>query len=212
LNYVDRQLKPETESRLSQQTFVGLLRDMRAPDANVDQVMQKAWDARIADPGKPGSMTEHDFNQFRQEVVARKTPEGAALERDHGLFFKQYTGAIAGQSYNPQLGDPKLYNAEQDSRRMETMLRQKGLDPHLAYDPSSEYFLGRPERIAKWQGNLTLDLHDRAQAGIPAKVEGRPEVPFKLRGIADLAYSKSRNAWRDNVSGKVYDASGEELK
>lgn len=163
LNYVDRTLKPETDSRLSQQTFVGLLRDLRAPNADPDAVMQKAWDARLMDPGKPGSMTEQDFNQFRQEVVARKTPEGAALERDRSLFFKQYAGAIAGTGYDPAMGSPKLYNAEADARRMESMLRSKGLDPHLAYDPSSEYFLGKPERMAKWQQSMQMDLRSYAE-------------------------------------------------
>ena len=213
LNYVDRQLKPETESRLSQQTFVGLLRDLRVPDANLDQVMQKAWDARLMDPGKAGSMSEHDFNQFRAEVVARKTPEGAAIERDRTQFFKQYAGTIAGPQYTPQLGDPKLYNAEADARRMENMLRSKGLDPHLAYDPASEYFLGRNERLAKWQQSMQVDLQTRAEGSTQAPGQpAKPEVPFQLRGVADLSYSKTRNMWRDNVSGKLYDATGKEAK
>jgi hypothetical protein len=215
LNYVDRTMKPETDSRLSQQTFVGLLRDMRDPNADADKIMQKAWDARLMDPGKPGSMTEHDFNQFRQEVVARKTPEGAALERDRGAFFKNYGSSIAGPSYTPAIGDPKVYNAEMDARRMEGMLRQKGLDPHLAYDPASEYFLGKPERLQKWQQSMQVDLQTRAQApagqGNPAAAPGRPEVPYDLRGIAALQYSKSRNMWRDDTSGKLYDASGKEV-
>lgn len=211
LNYVDRQLKPETDSRLSQQTFVGLLREMRAPNADPDAVMQKAWEARLTDPGKPGSMSEHDFNQFRQEVVARKTPEGAALERDRGLFFKQYAGAIAGPSYDPVVGSPKLYNAEMDARRTEAMLRQKGLDPHLAYDPASEYFLGRPERLTKYQGSMQTDLHDQAAAPAAAK-PSRPETPPALRGIASLSYSKSRNLFRDDTSGKVYRPDGTEVK
>lgn len=228
LNYIDRQLKPETQSQLSQQTFVGLLRDLRAPDADPDSVMQKAWDARLMDPGKPGSMTEHDFNQIRQEIVARKTPEGAALERDRAQFFKQYTGMILGAdaaTYNPQVGSPKLYQAEVDARRMEATLRQKGLDPHLAYDPASEYFVGRNERLAKYQGSMQTDLQTRAEspgfmerwfggssAAAPAaqKSEGPPPVPFELRGVAALQYSKSRNMWRDQTSGKLYDASGKE--
>jgi len=211
LNYVDRTLKPETDSRLSQQTFVGLLRDLRAPDADPDKVMQKAWDARLMDPGKAGSLTEHDFEQFRQEVVARKTPEGAALERDRNLFFKQYAGAIAGASYNPSIGDPKLYNAEADARRMEGFLKAKGLDPHLAYDPASEYFLGRTERLSKWQQSMQVDLQTRAE-GTAAATATRPEVPFELRGIADLSYSASRKMWRDNVSGKLYDTAGKEAR
>ncbi|WP_407194396.1 hypothetical protein [Bradyrhizobium sp. STM 3566] len=210
LNYVDRTLKPETDTRISQQTFVGLLRDLRAPDADPDKVMQKAWDARLMDPGKAGSLTEHDFNQFRQEVVARKTPEGAALECDRALFFKQYAGTIAGPQYSAAVGDPKLYNAEADARRMESMLRSKGLDPHLAYDPSSEYFLGRPQRLQKWQQSMQMDLQLRAE-GPAAATPTRPEVPFELRGIAALSYSKSRNMWRDDTSGKLYDASGKEV-
>lgn len=210
LNYVDRTLKPETNSRLSQQTFVGLLRDLRAPDADPDTVMQKAWDARLKDPGQAGSMTEQDFNQFRQEVVARKTPEGAALERDRSLFFKQYAGTIAGTGYDPAMGSPKLYNAEADARRMESMLRSKGLDPHLAYDPSSEYFLGRPQRLQKWQQSMQMDLSLRAE-GTQAATATRPEVPFELRGIADVSYNRSKNLWRDNVTGKIYDASGKEV-
>lgn len=210
LNLIDRQLKPETDSRLSQQTFVGLLRDLRAPNADTDAVMQKAWDARLMDPGKPGSMTEHDFNQFRQEVVARKTPEGAALERDRNLFFKQYAGAIAGPQYSPAVGDPKLYNAEADARRMEGMLKSKGLDPHLAYDPSSEYFLGRPERLGKWQQSMQADLTLRAE-GPNAATPSRPEVPFKLRGVADLSYNRSKSLWRDNMTGEVFDAGGEKV-
>ena len=210
LNYIDRQNKPETDARLSQQTFVGLLRDLRAPNADADTVMQKAWDARLMDPGKPGSMTEHDFQQFRQEVVARKTPEGAALERDRSLFFKQYAGTIAGTGYDPAMGSPKLYNAEADARRMEAMLRQKGLDPHLAYDPSSEYFMGRPQRLQKWQQSMQMDLNLRSE-GPQAVTPARPEVPFELRGVAALSYSKSRNMWRDDASGKLYDASGKEV-
>lgn len=217
LNYVDRQMKPETDARLSQQTFVNLLRDMRDPNADSDKIMQQAWDARLKDPGAPGSMTEKDFNSFRQEVVARKTPEGAAIERDRAGFFKNYASAIVGNTYNPSIGDPKLYNAEQDARRMEGMLRSKGLDPHLAYDPASEYFLGRTERLSKWQSSMQVDLTTRATAssgdtGAAAAKPSKPEVPFELRGVADLSYSKARNMWRDNVSGKLYDAGGKEAK
>lgn len=162
LNLIDRQLKPETDARQSSQSFVGLLRELRAPDADPDKVMQKAWDARLADPGKPGSLSEKDFNQFRAEVVARKTPEGAALEHDRGQFFKNYGTAIAGPTYTPAIGDPKIYNAEMDARRVESDLKRKGLDPHLAYDPASEYFLGKPQRLQKWQSSMQQDLSTMA--------------------------------------------------
>lgn len=215
LNYVDRQVKPETDSRISQQTFVGLLREMRDPNADPDKVMQKAWDARLTDPGKPGSMTEHDFNQFRQEVVARKTPEGAAIERDRSAFFKNYGTAIAGATYNPSIGDPKLYFAEQDARRMEQMLRTQGKDPHLAYDPASEYFLGKPERLQKWQQSMQLDLQTRAGGGqpaAPATAEPRPSVPPTLRGIAALSMNKAKTMFRNDATGDIYNLQGDLVK
>lgn len=175
LNYIDRQLKPETDSRLSSGKFVSLLRDLREPNADPDTVMQRAWDARLKNPGEPGSLSEKDFNQFRQEVIARKTPEGAALETDRGQFFKNYGAAIANNgTYTPQLGDPKVYNAEMDARRVEADLKRKGLDPHLAYDPSSQYFLGKPERIAKWSSNMQQDL--ATQAAKPRE-DAMPVVP-----------------------------------
>lgn len=208
ISLVNRETKPETNSRISQQTFVGLLREMRDPNADPDAVMEKAWDARLKDPGEAGSMTERDFNQFRQEIVGRKTPEGSALERDRASFFKQYAGAIAGLQYSPQIGDPKIYNAEQDARRMENYLRTKGLDPHLAYDPSSEYFLGKPDRIKKWAGSMQIDLGDMAQQPKP----GERVTPPSLRGIADLDYSPSRKQYRDRTTGKIYDATGAEVK
>lgn len=211
LNYVDRTLKPETNNRISQQTFVGLLRDMRDPDADPDKMMQKAWDARLMDPGKPGSMTEHDFNQFRAEVVARKTPEGAALERDRNLFFKQYAGTIAGKTYDPVTGSPKLYAAEADARRTEADLRKKGLDPHLAYDPQSEYFLGNPKRLAKYQGTMQTDLETKATAPAAVEKEAAGLPPPQLRGIAALSFSKSRNLYRDDTTGKVYRPDGSEV-
>jgi hypothetical protein len=199
LNLVDRQLKPETDARLSQQTFVGLLREMRAPDADPEKVMQKAWDARLLDPGKPGSMSEKDFNQFRAEVVARKTPDGAALEHDRGQFFKNYGTAIAGPSYTPAIGDPKVYNAEMDARRVEADLKKKGLDPHLAYDPASPYFLGDPKRIAKWSSSMQQDLQERATAPKSVNLTGDGS---QITGIETKEVPISRDAPR--TAGSTY--------
>jgi hypothetical protein len=202
LNLIDRQLKPETEARLSQQSFVGLLRDLRAPDADPDKVMQKAWDARLMDPGKPGSMSEKDFNQFRAEVVARKTPDGAALEHDRGQFFKNYADAITGGrgQYNPALGDPKVYAAEMDARRVEADLRKKGLDPHLAYDPASPYFLGDPKRLQKWSSSMQQDLSTMATT--PKSVNLTADGS-EITGIQRIELPPAEPAQR--TAGNLYD-------
>src|SRR5216684_2185480 len=195
LNLIDRQLKPETESRLSQQSFVSLLRDLRAPDADPDKVMQKAWDARLMDPGKPGSLSEKDFNQFRIEVVDRKTPDGAALQSDRAAFFKNYGTAIAGASYTPQLGDPKVYNAEMDARRVENDLRKKGLDPHLAYDPASPYFLGDPKRISKWSSSMQQDLSTMAAPkSVNLTADGSQITGIKTEELPPISRDAPRTA------------------
>lgn len=183
IGIVERQTKAETPARVSSTTFVGLLREMRAEGADMEAVMTKAWDARMKDPGTEGSLSEKDFNQLRAEVVARKTPEGAALEKDRAQFFKQYAGAISGKGgYDPQQGNPKLYRAEMDARRIEADLRRKGLDPHLAYDPSSEYFIGKPANIMKWAGSMQQDVQEKVEAAAagpkPAKREDvMPAIP-----------------------------------
>lgn len=210
LNYVDRQLKPETNSRLSQATFVGLLRDLRAPDADPDKIMQKAWDARLMDPGKPGSMTESDFNAFRNEVVARKTPEGAALERDRTMFFKNYAGAIAGPTYDPVTGSPALYAAEMDARKKEAAMRQQGKDPSIIYDPSSPDFIGKPENLTKYRGSMQDNLH--------ANPSGQGEQILsitrenKFAPPSNWLFSASRRQFKDPATGKVYDMDGKEVK
>ncbi len=195
LNLIDRQLKPETESRLSQQSFVSLLRELRAPDADPDKVMQKAWDARLMDPGKPGSLSEKDFNQFRIEVVDRKTPDGAALQNDRAAFFKNYGTTIAGASYTPQLGDPKVYNAEMDARRVENDLRKKGLDPHLAYDPASPYFLGDPKRISKWSSSMQQDLSTMAAPkSVNLTADGSQITGIKTEELPPISRDAPRTA------------------
>ena len=49
-----------------------------------------------------------------------------------------------------------------DARRVENDLKRKGLDPHLAYDPASPYFLGDPKRIAKWSSSMQQDCKPAA--------------------------------------------------
>lgn len=175
IGIVERQTKAETPARVSQQTFVGLLRDLRATDTDTDTVMTKAWDARLKDPGQAGSLSEHDFNQFRQEVIARKTPEGAALEKDRGQFFKNYAQSIVGRGYDPVMGSPKLYEAEMDARRREADMRKAGKDPHSLYDPSSPDFLGKPQWLQKAAGSMQGDLSTRAET--PKREDAMPAIP-----------------------------------
>lgn len=202
LNYIDRQVKPETDARISHQTFVDLLREMRTDGADTDKLMQRAWDARLTDPGKPGSITESDFNAFRKEMVDRKTPEGEALTRDRDFFFKRFQ-----VQFDPNMGmDARTaagsYFAEMDARKQEAALKAKGIDPSELYRPGSEHFFGTPENIAKYKQPLQQLLQQT----------NAPPIPQPLRGIAALEYSPSRKQYRDQMTGKIYDQNGVEIR
>jgi hypothetical protein len=169
ISMVERENKPETDAQVSRQTSVELFNWMRAQDGG-DPVKMKN---KIDDAYAAGRLTWGDRNALAKEVEDRKTPEGLALAQDRGQFFKQYAGAIAGTGYDPLMGSPKLYTAERDARRMEQDLRAKGLDPHLAYDPTSEYFLGK--RVQKWRGSMQGDLDTKANP--PKREDVMPAVP-----------------------------------
>jgi len=210
----DRLNKPEPIGPVSHQTTIELLNKIRATDTSRltsnDDIYKAYGD---------GKLNTADFNFLQKEFQDRKTPEGAALNADRTLFFKQYAGALSGGMYDPQQGNPKLYAAEMAARRQENDLKRRNLDPHLVYDPTSEYYFGKPANVAKYAGSLQGDLQNKVEAASSAPKDisepakpARPEVPYDLRGIADLSYSATRKMWRDNASNKLYDASGKEAK
>jgi len=203
LSMAERSTKPETDAKISRATSVELFNRMRNDD-NADPVKMKNW---IDDAYSAGNLSWGDRTSLIKEVEDRKTPEGLALAQDRAQFFKQYAGAIAGKFYDPVVGSPKLYAAERDARRVEQDLKQKGLDPHLAYDPSSEYFIGK--KVQKWSGSMQGDLGDKAAAAASPASNGPPP---SLRGIASLSYSPTRKQYRDDTTGTIYDASGSEVK
>ena len=199
----ERLNKPEPLGPVSHKTTVELLNRMRATDdtrLQSNDPIYKAYGDNL--------LNSADFNMLNKEFKEMRTPEGEALSKDRAQFFKQYAGAIVGPRYDPVLGSPKLYAAEMDARRTEQFLRSKGLDPHLAYDPSSEHFFGKPGNIGKYQGSMQGDLSTRATE--PAKVDTGP--PASLRGIAALEYSAKRQQYRDATTGKIYDKTGTEVK
>lgn len=155
----DRLNKPEPLGRVSHDTTMDLLRRMRATDES-----RLTSDEEIYKKFGDNELTRTDFNFLRNEFASMKTPAGEALSKDRGEFFKRYAPAIdAGMngSQHTALGAQRMYEFEMDARRQEDTLRKKGLDPHLAYDPRSEYFLGRPEVINKNRASLAdISNHD----------------------------------------------------
>lgn len=151
--------KAEPLGPVSHQTTIDLLNRIRATDPSrltSNDDIYKAY----AD----GKLNNTDFKFLQQEYQQMRTPEGQALAQDRARFFKQYAGTIAGRSYDPVTGSPKLYAAEMDARRREHDLQAKGEDPHQLYDPASPNFLGKPATLSKYQGSMQEDLDAKAAA------------------------------------------------
>lgn len=177
LNIVKREIEPETDARISAQTSVGIIQQLRDPNFDPEKVRAAILDARGKPPGTPGSLTKADMADLQKQVDDVKTPQGAALAGDRNEFFKQYGPTIDPEMKlgNPTpLGAQGLYRAEKDARRQEQVLRAKGIDPHSLYDPSSEYFLGKPDRIGSYRPSLAdkaaFDAQLKADAKRPASV------------------------------------------
>jgi hypothetical protein len=160
----DRQNKPEPMARVSHAATAKLLGDIR--------------DGKMADPGaiydqyRDGKLNNGDFNFLLKAHQDLRSPEGVSLNATRGEFFKRYASSIDGAmdfAGHSALGQQKLYTFEMDARRVENDLRTKGLDPHLAYDPSSEFFLGKPANLSKYHVSMQEGMKYQQQ------VSGEPD-------------------------------------
>lgn len=156
--------KPEPLGPISHENTMGLLNRMRATDDSrltTNDEIYKAYGE--------GRLNTADFNFLQKEFKEMRSPEGDALSKDRAQFFKQYGRAIGGSKFDPASGTADQFAAEMDARRQEGDLRKKGLDPHLIYDPRSDYFFGKPANIAKYAGSMQTAL-DNAVRTTPKSV------------------------------------------
>lgn len=212
---VNRELKPETDAKISAQTSVDIMRQMRDPNADLDKIKSAVWDARTKDPGTPGSLSKTDFEDLGKQIEDRKTPQGAALASDRGDFFKRYTQTIDPTANGGQLsalGSQKVYAAENDARRQEQLLRAQGQDPHSLYDPSSPNFFGKPANLSKYHVSLSDAQAYQVQNqkgsinltanGPPTGIEVRdaPVIPAAEKRENDKVYQTPKGPayWRGN--------------
>lgn len=183
LNMRERELKPETDARISAQTFTTLLGQLYQPGADIGGIERAARDARLKNAGQAGSLTQTDFDRIRKEIVDRRTPEGEALGKDRSDFFQRYTATIDPQrdkatgAGGTALGDQKIYQAYRDAQAAEARLRAQGKDPREIYDPNSPLFFGR--NIGRYRPTMTEinEFDAQAQADKARTREGQPGPP-----------------------------------
>jgi hypothetical protein len=104
------------------------------------------------------------------------------LSRDRDEFFKRYISTIdpnrdkATGLGGSAIGDQKIYQATEDAKRQEALLRSKGIDPHSLYDPASPNFFGKS--IQKYRPTMQEEAAFKLQLKADQARKGEtPPVP-----------------------------------
>jgi len=160
----------------------------RVSNATTQRLMTEINSGAMADTRKiyeefgAGNLSTAHFNFLTKAFNDIRTPDGAALGQDRAEFFKKYAASIDGAmdlGGHSALGSQRMYAFQMEARRIENDLRTKGLDPHLAYDPSSQYFVGKPENIARYRVSMqdAQGYEKSLKEGIKA-----PPIPLTIQG------------------------------
>lgn len=189
IGIVERETKPDTSAAVSAQSSVQIMKMMRDPNAEPQTIRNAILEARVKDPGAPGSITKADMTDLQKQLDDLKTPQGAALASDRNEFLKQYGPTVDPEMKlgNPTpLGAQGLYRLEKDARRQERELQGKSIDPHSLYDPNSQYFLGKPDRIDSYRPSLAdktaFEARLKADKTRPAAVQPGQSVNLTGNG------------------------------
>lgn len=174
---IDRELKPETATAVSNRNAIKILAGIR--DGTIDNI-SKIYDARIN-----GQVNRTDFEDLKKEFTEDETVEGKVLAKSRGEFMKRMERSIDGgmdQFGHSALGDQKIYQFEKDARRKEDELRKKNIDPMELYDPSSPQYFGKPENLAKYHVSLQ-DVMNSQKAAPPKTLNNEPVTGVEVFDI-----------------------------
>lgn len=216
----ERLNKPEPLGRVSHDTTIDLLNRIRAPDGDANRVTDNNEIYRAYGDGKLNSA---DFHFLQTEFNNIRTPEGEMLGKRKAEFLQGFKAQIT--KANPLLGkldesgDEQFYNFTLNVENKMAEYRKAGKNPFDLLNPANPDYLGNPKAILPFQVPLQTSLQNRVDAltrSAPAPDAAVPKiagmvVPPSLRGIAGLEGSAKAKQFRD-PSGKVYDATGKEVK
>ncbi len=224
IGIVDRETKPEPAARVSNATASDLISRIRAPSGDPARIT--SLDPVYAAYEK-GQLTKSDLKFVREEFANLRTPEGAALGAQQEEFIKAMKPQI--DKSNPllgkidQSGPEEVYKFTMNLRAKVEEFRRAGKDPRDLMDPSKPDYMGTPAALGGYQKSLQKSLQDtaarmRSSMGVaepPTPAAAPPSAsnpPPNLRGIGALTYSASRQQYRDDATGKIYDKAGNEVK
>lgn len=157
---IERELKPETDAKISARTSADIFRMSRDPNVDPQKVRDAIFEARSKDPGEPGSMTQADFKAAIQNLDDIKTPEGQERSHERDTFLKRFAATIdpsMGDTRSDQfghhtaLGLQKMYETE---KALQAKEKELGPNWRTLYDPNSPNFFGKPVNIMKYRATM----------------------------------------------------------
>lgn len=221
INIVERETRPATAAKISNDTANDLMSRIRAPEGDPRRItdLNPVLDAYVK-----GLLNKSDYKFLTEEFKNLRTPEGEELGKQQDEFIKSVKPMI--DKSNPlmgkidQSGAMQMYAFTLALKKKVDEYRKAGKDPRDLMDPSKPDFMGSPSALGQFQKPLQQSLADVASSlrtgpsvpisGAPAPSASNP--PPSLKGIASLTYSPSRKQFRDDATGKIYDINGAEVK
>lgn len=176
INVVRREMKPETDSRISNATFVDLANGIRSGEiTDLGPVMA----ARTKGAGEEGSLNRSDFNEARQMFVDHQSPEGSKRGAATHKFivgasenFKDLLGRVDTQSAYE-------FNHFVDSKVDEYIKAKRNI--YDLFDPGKPDYLGKRETLQPFIKSFTERVQDRTRSlSSPtptAPAPGQPRTP-----------------------------------
>jgi hypothetical protein len=204
IGVMQRDQKPEPMARVSQQTTMKLMDEMRSADPSKPFDPSKIYDAYKPTADNPnGSLTRADFNFLRNEYANMKTPEGEALNAQKKRFFDGVKAQITKSNpimgtHDPD-GDQQLYRFQWDVTRKVDEYRKAGKDWHDLFDPSKPDYLGKPEALQNYLTPLDQSIASKVR-GISTKA---PELPAVGDRKKDQTYQTPRGPMKWTGTGWV---------
>lgn len=164
ISVVNREMKPETAAKVSNDNAIDLLQKLRLPEGEPGRIsdLGPIYQARI-----DGKLNRTDFEALKKEFTDLRTPEGQRLGQAKESFLKAM-GPIIDKS-NPLMGniDPdgksNLYRLQWDLDARMDEYRKAGKNPYDLLDPSKPDYMGRPEAMGPYQKTLQKSLRDQAR-------------------------------------------------
>lgn len=173
LGLIRREMQPETERTISNDTFVNLVTKIRNGEVTD---MNPLFDARTRKAGSPGSMTKQDFLEARGVLMDMQTPEGSKLGQVQAKFMKGI-GPLLDRStmlgVDPSGGRNK-YEFETFVSEQVAKAKRDHKNPFDLFNPGSPEYLGKDATVKPYISTMQERTDRVQQFNMPGPAQRRP--------------------------------------